>query len=136
MEPPAPPYMQALVTKRQSHKTPLRSAVPPPCQLGMWRSQLIKHATHRLLHVPIPPYLLALAVGELEARELSPRSRVWSEPSMVDAGAYEFADTAKYLEAEFPLEHWLIQAGASGITGFAALIAKAGGKGRVECLGD
>jgi len=49
--------------------------------------------------VPIPPYLLALAVGELEARELSPRSRVWSEPSMVDAGAYEFADTAKYLEA-------------------------------------
>ena len=49
--------------------------------------------------VPIPPYLLALAVGELEARELSPRSKVWSEPSMVDAGAFEFVDTAKYLEA-------------------------------------
>ncbi len=49
--------------------------------------------------VPIPPYLLALAVGELESRELSPRSRVWSEPSMVEAGAYEFAETAKFLDA-------------------------------------
>ncbi len=29
--------------------------------------------------VPIPPYLLALAVGELESRELSPRSR-WAGP--------------------------------------------------------
>ena len=31
---------------------------------------------------PIPPYLLALAVGELESRELGPRSRVWAEPSL------------------------------------------------------
>jgi len=49
--------------------------------------------------VPIPPYLLALAVGDLAARDLSPRSRVWSEPCMVEAGAYEFADTAKFLDA-------------------------------------
>ncbi|GAX73644.1 hypothetical protein CEUSTIGMA_g1095.t1 [Chlamydomonas eustigma] len=49
--------------------------------------------------VPIPPYLIALAVGELESRELSSRSRVWSEPSMVEAGAYEFAETAKFLDA-------------------------------------
>lgn len=25
--------------------------------------------------------------------------QVWSEPSMVEAGAYEFADTAKFLAA-------------------------------------
>ncbi len=43
--------------------------------------------------------LVALAVGQLESRELSGRSCVWSEPSMVDAAAYEFAETAKYLEA-------------------------------------
>jgi leukotriene-A4 hydrolase len=49
--------------------------------------------------VPIPPYLIALAVGELESRELSSRSRVWSEPSMVEAGAFEFAETAKFLDA-------------------------------------
>ena len=29
--------------------------------------------------VPIPPYLLALAVGHLESRDIGPRSRVWSE---------------------------------------------------------
>eukprot|EP00878_Enallax_costatus_P024387 GHUV01026023.1.p1 GENE.GHUV01026023.1~~GHUV01026023.1.p1 ORF type:complete len:510 (+),score=124.28 GHUV01026023.1:209-1738(+) len=52
-----------------------------------------------LQKVPIPSYLIALAVGELESRQLSDRSCVWSEPSVVDAAAYEFADTAKYLEA-------------------------------------
>src|SRR5688572_30074876 len=40
---------------------------------------------------PIPPYLLALAVGELESRELGPRSRVWAEPSVVEAAAREFS---------------------------------------------
>lgn len=49
--------------------------------------------------VPIPSYLLALAVGELESRELGPVSRVWSEPSMVEAGAYEFAETDAFLQA-------------------------------------
>ena len=40
---------------------------------------------------PIPPYLLALAVGHLASRELSPRSRVWAEPETVEAAAHEFA---------------------------------------------
>jgi leukotriene-A4 hydrolase len=39
----------------------------------------------------IPPYLLALAVGELEGRDLSPRSRVHAEPGTVEAAAWEFA---------------------------------------------
>lgn len=39
----------------------------------------------------IPSYLLALAVGNLESRRLGPISHVWSEPEMVEAGAYEFA---------------------------------------------
>lgn len=41
--------------------------------------------------VPIPPYLLALAVGDLVARDLGPRSCVWSEPSMVEAGKTRIA---------------------------------------------
>ncbi|KAL6769065.1 LTA4 [Auxenochlorella protothecoides x Auxenochlorella symbiontica] len=49
--------------------------------------------------VPIPSYLLALAVGQLESRELGPVSRVYSEPSMVAAGAYEFAETDAFLQA-------------------------------------
>ena len=40
---------------------------------------------------PIPPYLLALAVGDLESRDLGPRSRVWAEPAVVEAAAWEFA---------------------------------------------
>jgi leukotriene-A4 hydrolase len=40
---------------------------------------------------PIPPYLLALAVGELASRELGPRSRAWAEPGVVEAAAWEFA---------------------------------------------
>jgi aminopeptidase N len=42
---------------------------------------------------PIPPYLLALAVGRLESRELGPRSRVHAEPQTVDAAAHEFSGT-------------------------------------------
>ena len=49
--------------------------------------------------VPIAPYLVALAVGDLVSRDLGARTRVWSEPAMVEAGAHEFAETAKFLEA-------------------------------------
>ena len=40
---------------------------------------------------PIPTYLLALAVGELDSRDLSPRARVWAEPATVERAAWEFA---------------------------------------------
>ena len=40
---------------------------------------------------PIPSYLLALAVGELESRDLSPRARVWAEPATIAQAAWEFA---------------------------------------------
>jgi len=49
--------------------------------------------------VPVAPYLIALAAGELSSRELGPRSRVWSEPSMVAAGEHEFADTEAFVAA-------------------------------------
>ena len=39
----------------------------------------------------IPTYLIALAVGKLDSRALSPRSRVWAEPGTVEAAAHEFA---------------------------------------------
>lgn len=46
---------------------------------------------------PIPPYLIAFAVGDLESRELGPRSQVWAEPSVLEAAAHEFADTDEML---------------------------------------
>jgi aminopeptidase N len=58
------------------------------------------HATHRFeMPQPIPPYLFAFAVGELDSRDLSPRCRVWAEPSVVDAAAYEFADVEAMIAA-------------------------------------
>lgn len=50
--------------------------------------------------VAIPAYLLALAIGDLVSRDIGPRSKVWAEPSVVDAAAEEFSDvTEKYLAA-------------------------------------
>ena len=40
---------------------------------------------------PIPPYLLAFAVGDLTPRQLSRRSAVWAERSLADEAAEEFA---------------------------------------------
>lgn len=48
--------------------------------------------------VPISSYLIAIAVGELTKKDISPRCSVWSEPSMVEATAYEFAETEEFLK--------------------------------------
>lgn len=48
---------------------------------------------------PIPPYLFALAAGDIAHRDLGPRARVYAEPSVLDAAAYEFADTEKMIAA-------------------------------------
>ena len=58
---------------------------------------------------PIPTYLVALAVGELDSRDLSPRSRVWAEPSVVAAAAHEFAgieDMIRTAEGLFGRYEW------------------------------
>ncbi|MGZ3425689.1 MAG: M1 family aminopeptidase [Polyangia bacterium] len=50
---------------------------------------------------PIAPYLVAFAVGDFVARELSPRSRVWAAPALADAAARELADVERWIvEAE------------------------------------
>ncbi|MBK7292519.1 MAG: M1 family metallopeptidase [Holophagaceae bacterium] len=50
-----------------------------------------RHIFRFAMPQPIPSYLLALAVGRLESRDLSPRARVWAEPETVAAAAWEFA---------------------------------------------
>ncbi|MGZ3407816.1 MAG: M1 family aminopeptidase, partial [Polyangia bacterium] len=49
---------------------------------------------------PIAPYLVAFAVGDFVARELSPRSRVWAAPALADAAARELA----------AVERWIVEA--------------------------
>jgi len=41
--------------------------------------------------VPVPSYLVSLAVGLLDSRAVGPRTRVWAEPAVLDAAAAEFA---------------------------------------------
>ena len=48
---------------------------------------------------PIPSYLLAIGIGELEVRSLGARSAVYAEPKHIKAAAYEFADTEKMITA-------------------------------------
>ncbi len=48
---------------------------------------------------PIPSYLLAIGIGELEARTLGGRTGVYAEPQRIKAAEYELADTEKMVEA-------------------------------------
>jgi leukotriene-A4 hydrolase len=48
---------------------------------------------------PIPPYLVAIAVGDLAFRPISGRTGVFAEPSVVERAAHEFADLEKMVEA-------------------------------------
>ncbi|KAF9580423.1 Leukotriene A-4 hydrolase [Lunasporangiospora selenospora] len=45
----------------------------------------------------IPSYLIALAVGNLEGREIGPRSTVWTEPEVLEDAAWEFVDTENFI---------------------------------------
>lgn len=46
----------------------------------------------------IPPYLIALAAGELQFRALSDRTGVYAEPAVVERAAAEFADVEKMVQ--------------------------------------
>lgn len=48
---------------------------------------------------PIPSYLLAIAIGEIEVRNLGPRTAVYAEPARIEAAAYELGDTEKMIDA-------------------------------------
>jgi leukotriene A-4 hydrolase/aminopeptidase len=47
----------------------------------------------------IPPYLIAVAVGDLQFRSLGNRTGVYAEPSVVEKAAREFVDTEKMIAA-------------------------------------
>ena len=48
---------------------------------------------------PIPSYLMALAVGDIQFHSIGDRTGVYAEPSMLDKSVYKFADMQKMLEA-------------------------------------
>mmetsp|Transcript_37261 Transcript_37261/g.58137 ORF Transcript_37261/g.58137 Transcript_37261/m.58137 type:complete len:700 (-) Transcript_37261:11-2110(-) len=62
-----------------------------------YRAGLRVHEWHQ--PVAISSYLLAIAVGHLESREISARCRVWAEPSVVGLAASDYSQTEEFLQA-------------------------------------
>ncbi len=55
---------------------------------------------HRfVMEQAIPPYLIALAVGDLVFEPMSERTGVWAEPAVVQRAAEEFEDTESMMQA-------------------------------------
>ncbi|HVJ01562.1 MAG TPA: M1 family metallopeptidase [Sphingomonas sp.] len=58
-----------------------------------------KRAFRFRMDKPVPPYLIAFAVGDLAFKATGPRTGVWTEPTMLDAAASEVADIEKMIDA-------------------------------------
>jgi leukotriene-A4 hydrolase len=74
----------------------------PPGLLALMSAENPRHKSEDGVYTfemkqPIPSYLLALAVGDIEHRAISDRAGVYSEPSVVDAAAWEFADLERMI---------------------------------------
>jgi leukotriene-A4 hydrolase len=50
------------------------------------------------MDLPIPPYLIALAVGDIVYAPLGPRTGIYAEPAVLAKAAREFEDTEKLVE--------------------------------------
>ncbi len=50
---------------------------------------------HFKMDIPIPAYLMALAVGDIKFRPIDARTGVYAESSMIDKARYEFEDVGK-----------------------------------------
>ena len=48
---------------------------------------------------PVPPYLIAIGVGNLAYRQVGPRTGIYTEPAMLDAAASELVDLEKMVTA-------------------------------------
>ncbi len=51
------------------------------------------------LGIPIPSYLIALAVGDLSFKSVGSRTGVYAEPPLLDSAAKEFEDMGKMMDA-------------------------------------
>ena len=73
-----------------------RVHVPPGLTAVMGAARV---AMNFVMNQPIPPYLIALAVGDLAFQPTGPRTGVWAEPSVVASASAEFSDMEKMLDA-------------------------------------
>ena len=84
-----------------------RIVVPAPLRVVMSADALTLDGTlvaggrafEFALEQPVPPYLFAIAVGDIVFQPVGPRSGVYAEPTVVDRAAFEFADVEKMIAA-------------------------------------
>ena len=48
--------------------------------------------------VPIQSYLIAIAVGDVVAKRIGPRSHVWAEAPLLEKAAHDFSETESFLQ--------------------------------------
>jgi aminopeptidase N len=90
---------------RQTYRA--RIVVPAPLRAVMSAEALTPDGTPAeggrafefRLDQPVPPYLIAIAVGDIAFRSVGKRSGVYAEPSVLDVAASEFADLEKMIDA-------------------------------------
>ncbi len=63
-----------------------------PCEDG-------RHTASYRMDKPVAPYLIAMAIGDLQFRPLSRNTGIWTEPAMLDKSAWEFAGLDKFVTA-------------------------------------
>uniref|UniRef100_T1JM78 Leukotriene A(4) hydrolase n=1 Tax=Strigamia maritima TaxID=126957 RepID=T1JM78_STRMM len=84
-------------------KATYSASVRAPEQLQVLMSAIRESdVSERTIHrfdqpVPIPSYLIALAVGAVEFRKISDRCGVWTEKETLDAAEFEFSETEAFL---------------------------------------
>jgi len=54
---------------------------------------------HFDMEIPVPAYLMALAVGDIAFKSIDERTGVYAEPGMIDKARYEFEDVGKMVSA-------------------------------------
>ena len=77
-----------------------RVHVPAGLTAVMGAARVLKDSgINFVMDQPIPPYLIALAVGDLAFQPTGPRTGVWAEPPVVARASAEFSDMEKMLHA-------------------------------------
>ena len=90
---------QVRVTYRARVRTPKNLLAVMSAQ-GNLQNNGVRSGDYRFaMPYAIPPYLIAIAVGDLQFRSLGKRTGVYTEPSMIEKSAFELADTEKMVEA-------------------------------------